>query len=258
MPSPCHHRAITVPSPSSGQRKASSGQLRPAQASSGQLRLGRVSCLGGRAGGDPRRHAHRRHGPPWRRYRQAVRAVYLGECQGAKGRHRRGRPRHSQDLELYGEAERCYLAAHHAGSDVHDPTRRRRATPACRRPDEPGPRVHAHSPARIGLDLCLSGQARMHGASGPTTRCRPGRPRRREESARGRKGVGKGMQGRPIGLNLYKPLKSEALTWPPRATVGPGRDAGPPLHPHCALCSTVRRAAAAVPRRRCAARRRRV
>ena len=61
-----------------------------------------------------------------------------------------------QDLALYAEAQKLYLAAHHAGSND-------RATAECytRVQAKISPDIEfTLSPARIGHDLCLSGQAK--------------------------------------------------------------------------------------------------
>jgi hypothetical protein len=68
-----------------------------------------------------------------------------------------------QDMPLYAEAEQLYLAAHHAGSD--DPAT---AMSYTRLQAKMSPSIEfTLSPARIGHDLCLSGQARALAAWSP-------------------------------------------------------------------------------------------
>ena len=68
-----------------------------------------------------------------------------------------------QDMPLYAEAEQLYLAAHHAGSD--DPAT---AMSYTRLQPKMSPSIEfTLSPARIGHDLCLSGQARALAAWSP-------------------------------------------------------------------------------------------
>lgn len=89
-----------------------------------------------------------------------------------------------QDLALYAEAEQLYLAAHHAGSD--DPT-----TAECytRVQAKISPDIEfTLCPARIGHDLCLSGQAMVVGEGGWSPEPLPPRPGQEDSRARPRRG----------------------------------------------------------------------